>query len=126
MTKIDIVVTWPKNRPLEEYVGTLAWAKRNGEDINYRVSQRPSWEFGALHERPARCYRVHDGAVRGYTEILYVIQRDDDEVHMVGTQYFWPGGIYVVCDPTWYPLEEPVPMRGFQGWRWIDAATLTP
>lgn len=119
---IDIVVTWPKKTPLSVYLRNLREAARVGADINYRVANRPYWSFGALRERPARCYRVHDGAVRGYTEIKFVAWREAGEVANVTEGGTWPPGWYVVCSPVWHRLvlERPIYMRGFQGWHWFD------
>lgn len=123
-----IVVTWPKGRALADYLETLAWAERNGREINYRVARMPNWDdalpshgvtgwaYGVEHPR---CYRVHDGAVRGWTEILYCCHRAYGEVAYASGEDSWPEGLYIVCSPKWNPIE-PVPMPGFRGWRWFE------
>lgn len=119
---IDIVATWPKSKPLETYLEELRKATALDQVINYRVANRPGWEFGALRERPARCYMVHDGQVRGYCEIKYVAEFGIGEVARVASDAFagfWPAGTYIVRDPRWRSVE-PIPLRGFQGWRWFD------
>lgn len=115
--RLDIVVTWPKTQSLDVYVRNLSQALRQGQQINYRVSRLPKWEDGVLGRRPARCYMVHDGAVRGYTTILETMWRGAGEVKRVGEPGFWPQGWYIVRSASWIPIK-PVPMRGFQGWRW--------
>lgn len=119
----DIVVTWPKGTPLGSYLANLELAKRDELVINYRVARLPSWDdaiadhdviswpYGVEHPR---CYMVHDGAVRGWCEILYCCERADGEVDG------WPAGLYLVRSPEWHPLERPVQMAGFRGWRWFD------
>lgn len=116
----DIVVTWPKTKPLENYVRNLRFADKKRLVINYRVARLPHWDdaiedhgsrgwaFGAT--RP-RCYMVHSGFVRGYCEVLYTCYQEEGMVEE------WPAGLYVVRSPEWNPIE-PIPMRGFQGWRW--------
>lgn len=116
---IDIVVTWPKDRTLQSYLNALKSAMAEGQQINYRVARRPDWAFGVLANRAARLYRVHEKFVRGYTEILYVTCRDEEEVHREDTDGFWPAGNYIVCTPYWQPIDT-ISMKGFQGWRWFD------
>lgn len=116
----NIVVTWPKTKPLEVYLGTLRRAFLKGLVINYRVRHLPTWDDATLEhdvlgwpfgvERP-HCYHVHDGAVRGWTEVLYGCHRHDGEVDG------WPAGLYIVRSPEWHPVD-PTPMAGFRGWRW--------
>jgi len=113
--KRDIVATWPKTKPLEDYL-----ADREELWINYRVASIPhwqdeicdhgwnSWPFGV--ERP-KCFMVYDGAVRGWLEVMGACWRENGEVEG------WNEGWYIVRDPTWHPIE-PLPMKGFQGWRW--------
>lgn len=126
----DIVVTWPKKRLLADYLETLVWAERNGRVINFRVARVPRWDdavdshgfqgwpFGV--ELP-RCYRVHDGAVRGFTEVRGTCHRQDGEVEFIGGEGYWPAGTYIVCSPEWHSIA-PIPMCGFRGWRWFEEA----
>jgi hypothetical protein len=113
----DIVATWPKSRPLSSYLDELLRAYRLGLQINYRVARLPHLPFAAWEERPGRCYMVHDGAVRGYNEIDRFTHRSD--VRDPITNLFMPPGFYIVRDPRWHPID-PIPMAGFQGWRWFD------
>lgn len=118
----DIVVTWPKTKPLLDYLAELRQADRAGDLINFRVRHLPTWHDQIGDHRwngwpwgrtRPRCYMVHDGAVRGWCRIAGTCWRDDGEV--AG----WPAGWYIVRDPWWTPIE-PVPMRGFRGWRWYS------
>lgn len=123
----DLIITWPKSRPLQSYLDELAKAEKAGLVINYRVAHVPAFGFGAWAGRPGRCYVVHDGAVRGYNEILYVTHREEGEVTDPLTDQSWPAGNYIVRDPRWYPIN-PVPMAGFRGFRyataeWVAATT---
>lgn len=108
----NIVVTWPKGRPLESYLTELARAQRGGLVINYRVPH-PPWEAAG-----GRCYMVHSGAVRGWNRIRSVELRKRGEVTDPITGAPWPEGFYIVRDPRWHPIE-PIEMRGFQGWRYF-------
>lgn len=115
--KRDIVVTWPKSRPLSSYLDELLKAYAQGLEINYRVSRLPQLDFAAWEERPGRCYMVHDGAVRGYNEINRFTHRSDVRDPISG-ELMRPG-YYIVRDPRWIPIT-PIPMAGFQGWRWFE------
>lgn len=112
---LDIVVTWPKTKPLEGYLAELKRAEREGLVINFRVARLPPFPVGAFDYgavRP-RCYMVHDGAVRGWLLVIDAGYRED------GVVEGWPAGNYVIREPIWTPIR-PVSMRGFQGWRWCD------
>jgi hypothetical protein len=121
--KRDIVITWPKGQPLRDYLRACREAQARGDVINYRVANAPGFDFGAHRERRGRVYVVHDGAIRGYQELLYTTYREADEVLAADGRSFWPAGNYLVRDPQWHAVEPPIPMRGFQGWRWYQADT---
>lgn len=120
----DIVVTWPKSRPLGSYLAELELAKRDGKVINFRVPREPrDW----LVNR--RCFRVHEDRVRGWVKILRVEKRGPNEVARVQSDSFagfWPAGWYVVCDPQWHeiPREKQLVMPGFRGFRYFDRTTV--
>lgn len=117
----DIIVTWPKTRPLASYLAELAKAKSDGCVINYRVPHLPDLDPGSGLGRESRCYMVHDGFVRGWCEILATTYRGPREVRDTVTGGFWSAGSYIVRDPTWHAVHR-IPMRGFQGWRYFDGS----
>ncbi|GAC1533808.1 MAG: hypothetical protein NVS3B1_28240 [Marmoricola sp.] len=102
----DIVVTWPQVKPLADYLAELDRALREDLLINYRVAFLPSAPL-------RRCYMVYAGQVRGWCMIVESKLRGEGEVDG------WPAGKYIVRSPWWHPVE-PVPMRGFQGWRYFN------
>lgn len=111
----DIIVTWPKVKPLDDYVAELQSAAENRLEINFRVPHPPL-------KRPHRCYIVHSNYVRGWNVVIDVVWRGEGEVARVGSDAFagfWPAGYYIVRDPEWHPVK-PIEMRGFQGWRYFD------
>lgn len=107
----DIVITWPKTRAFESYLSGLALAATKGEVINFRVPTLPK-------EFPSRCYVVYDGNVRGYSAVLDLCERGENEVMGQNGEY-WPAGKYIVRSPILEPIEW-IPMKGFQGWRYFD------
>lgn len=109
----DLVVTWPKTKPLETYLAELEKAATDGLQINFRVPSRPA--------PVERCYMVYDGEVRGWNRVLSVEHRGEREVARVESDAFagfWPAGWYVVRDPVWTPVT-PMAMKGFQGYRYL-------
>jgi hypothetical protein len=113
----DVIVTWPQSRPLDSYLAELKRAARDGLVINYRVSRLPA-------TKPRRCYMVHSGMVRGWCDVLSVERRGEGDVRRAENDSgFWPGGYYIVRSPVWHALKNPLPMRGFQSWRWYDGSS---
>lgn len=115
----DIVVTWPKTRRFATYVAELHNAARDGLLINYRVRTPPDRKRLA---GDARCYRVHDGHVRGWTPIKDICFHGDTEVARVKSDPIvghWPAGWYVVCLPEFHDTTL-TQMGGFPGWRYFD------
>lgn len=110
---MDLVITWPKSRPLASYLLELRKAERWGQVINYRVPSKPR-----VKPRPERCYMVHDGAIRGWNAVIDLAWRGEHSVTDPITGAFWASGWYVVRDPQWHEIE-PVPMAGFRGFRYI-------
>lgn len=111
----DVVVTWPKSRTLGSYLAELTRAQELDLVINFRIAKAP-------REKPERCYIVYDGFVRGYNEVIDVVERGPNEVSRISNDAwagFWPAGLYLVRNPQWYPISRR-PMRGFQGWRYYD------
>lgn len=109
----DLCITWPKSRPLESYVEELAKAEERGEVINFRVPTLPK-------EQCERCYVVHDGMIRGYSLVVGGIRAENYTVRDPITEEWWPEGNYIVRHPKWHELEEPIPMKAFMGYRYIE------
>lgn len=109
----DIVVTWPKSRPFASYMTELSRAVAHDEVAYFRVSSRPNVE------RHDRCYHVHDGFVRGYLNVLDLVELAAGESVDSVTGLTFAPGLYVVRSPIWRPLATPVPMKGFRGFRYV-------
>lgn len=125
----DIILTWPRDRPLQSYLDELVKAENDGLVINFRVAHPPrdaivsgnqvSVSFRGVQRLP-KCYMVHDGYVRGYLEVLEVAYKGSGIVHDTqGDPNRYPAGWYIVRHPKWHPID-PVPMRGFQGFRYAS------
>lgn len=116
---VDLIVTWPKARPLQSYLDELSKAEEAGLLINFRISYPPK-DIGFLDwcGRPHRCYVTHNGFVRGYNEIVSIERKADGIVLDPITKEPWPEGNYIVRDPKWFPVNKIVKC-GFQGWRYF-------
>jgi hypothetical protein len=111
----DLILTWPKTRRLPVYLSTLEDARGRGDVINYRVAFPPSTAPRAFE----RVYMVHDGAIRGWSTFREIAYRGTGQVRDRGGG-FWPEGWYIVREPDWHPLDRPLPMVGFRGFRYLE------
>lgn len=113
----DVIVTWPKSKPLSTYLIELANAKENNLVINYRVRNPPE-------PTPERCYLVHDGVIVGWNAVINIKFRKANEVARVESDAFagfWPAGWYIARRPEFHqPKLKTVKMKGFRGWRWFS------
>lgn len=105
----DIAITIPKSTRWEDYEEELA-AARAGEVLNFKVRQFPRTEPGR------RCYVVHDGAVRGW---MHISGLSEKAFTCTTTGKRWEGK-FIERTGEFHPLEEPVPMKGFMGFRYIE------
>jgi hypothetical protein len=97
---MNIVVTIPKNR--------LAQVEAEEKEVENRIANGEKdicyyWTLNKLPvSTPERIYFVWNKAIRAYHEVLYL------EI----------GKIYM--KPEIHNLKTPIPMKGFQGWRYFD------
>lgn len=129
----DIIVTWPKDRPLQSYLDELEKAARDNKVINYRVHKPPGGVIGEnvvsvsfrYSAKPPRCYMVHDGYIRGYNDVLEVTYKGRGDVTDPITGQGMRAGWYIVRNPKWHPINL-IPMSGFQGFRYFDEYRAQP
>lgn len=108
---MDIIVTIPKKMlaQVEEEERQAEAARLRGEEIYY------FWKLGQVPKHlniGNRCYFVWDGAMRAYHKVVGLAK--DMTCQTTGT--FYPG-LSVVLDPVIHEIE-PIPMKGFQGYRY--------
>jgi hypothetical protein len=99
----DVVVTIPESRRAEVEAEEREVARREaaGEEFSYY------WAMGRLPKySPRRVYFVWLGAVRAYHEVVAMEH----------------GRIYMTTKI--HPVEPPIPMRGFMGFRYFEAPRL--
>lgn len=110
----DIIVTWPSSRTLESYLVELNRAEQEEKVILYKVGKMPRHVAAGQ-----RCYMVHRGYVWGYCEIID-LQFENEGVPPIDpiSGERMPRGNYIVRAPHWWQLVKPLPMKGFQGFRY--------
>lgn len=109
----DLCITWPKKRSFDSYLEELSKAWEANEVICFRVPTLPK-------QKCEFCYVVHDGMLRGFTRIRGYGEMGDGEVKDPISGEYLPAGNYIVRIPFWHPLQHEKPMKGFQGYRYID------
>jgi len=112
----DIIVTTPKSE--------REAARREAEDVRshggghyFRVFPRARPDVG----EGDRVFYVEDGYVRGFARVVGTQQRPV-AVRCQTTGRLWGAGFYVIMDAATWTWIRPVPMRGFQGWRYARFA----
>lgn len=107
----DIIITIPKNTKWEEYKKELAKA-RQGQSLNFKVAQFPKTGKGN------KCYICYNGNVIGY----HFISQLSNKAFTCTTTGRNFSGKFVERTGKFYKIE-PIPMKGFQGYRYFDNIT---
>ena len=112
-SKIALCITIPKNISWEDYRRELDDARENNLVLNYKLSNYPK------NVGPGdRCYVVHDGLIRGWSEIIDIVRRPEPFIcHTTGR--LWDAGIYVQRSGDFHYLKKRVEMKGFMGYRYV-------
>lgn len=107
--KMDILVTTPKSKSkLAEQEGKFV--EQNPDGYWFRtIRGKPDVEIGD------RVYYVDQGQIRGYG-IVFEIEHGELECELTGKIY---EGTHLK-QREWIWLKNPIPFRGFQGFRYIE------
>lgn len=111
---MDIIVTTPKSEMANAAQEAAECLAAGGGEYFRRFPrhQRPRVEPGD------RVYYIEDGFLRGFA----VIHRIEDRLSRVQvcdtTNRHWPPGFYVFMRADSWKWIRPIPMRGFQGFRY--------
>lgn len=111
---MDIIVTTPKSEMSNAAQEAEDTKRAGGGHYFRRFShwQKPNVEKGN------RVYYVEDGYVRGFCEVSQTETRAPTSCTTTGRE--WPPGFYVFMDSKTWQWINPVPMRGFQGFRYAN------
>lgn len=109
---MDIIVTTPK-REIANAAAEAAEVIADGGGRYFRhLGRRPE------KTKPGeRIFYVEDGYIRGFAIILLIEYCD---MKCATTGRMWTG-INAGMDATTWQWIRPIPMRGFQGWRYFTA-----
>lgn len=108
----DIIVTTPK-KEMENAALEAEELKRDGGGFYFRT----------LHSRPkdigdgSRIFYVEDGYVRGFCIIDHL---EDGGGTCEVTNRYWDGSVRVIMYADTWKWIRPIPMKGFQGWRYYE------
>jgi len=117
---MDIIVTTPKSE--------MANAAREAADC---IRNGGGWYFRRFNpsmspkvNRGDRVYYVQDGYVRGFAIVhnIKVVVGRPQRCDTTGTS--WPPGFFVFMDSTTWQWITPIPMKGFQGFRYVHPRSL--
>ncbi len=106
----DIVITLPKEIEWADYQKELDAVADGHDVIRYQVSQYPDPSV-----RGGRCYLVWRGFVRGWMKITGLVSASF-VCETSGKK--WGPGKFIERSGKFQKLEELIPMRGFQGFRY--------
>lgn len=110
--KADIIVTTPKNK-----------IRVAEEEARQCIEAGGGFYFRTFRSRPkrlavgSRIFYVEDGFIRGFgvvSEIVYGTMICDT------TGHDWSEGYHAVMPANSWKWIKPIPMKGFQGWRYFD------
>jgi hypothetical protein len=107
ITPRDIIITVPKTTKWEDYEKELK-AAESGDILNFKVPTKPNTTKGC------KCYILYDGNIIGYHIITDVIKQ---KFECTTTGKEWEYGWYVQRTGKLYKIN-PIPMKGFQGYRY--------
>lgn len=116
---MDILVTIPK-REMNNIKKEDAWLKNQkpGEAVQFWSMSRIPKDIHAGD----RVYFVEAGAVRYYHELLSI--SNESSMKCEATDRVWGGpALILTCPPV--TLKNPVPMKGFQGFRYVERGTFS-
>ena len=108
-----ICITIPKSIKWEDYQKELAAVEDESQEMNYRIPTLPKdVQVGD------KCYICHDGYIKGWMKISFIGKRDGFQCTTTGEN--WDDGYYVSRTGKFHYLKEPIPMKGFMGYRKIE------
>lgn len=105
---MDIIITIPKLIKWIDYQKELK-AAEEGEIMNFKVNNFPKTNVGC------KCYLLHDGQIKGH---MIISGMSEKEFKCTTTGKQWKGK-FIERTGKFFPLEDPIPMTGFQGFRYF-------
>ena len=106
-----IVVTLPSNIEWADYEKELERVKDYHEVMNFKV-----YNFPKGIKKGDKCYVAHKGYVRGWMKIIGFSEKKFT-CTTTGKQY---NGKFIERSGPFHYLDEKIPMKGFQGFRYFN------
>lgn len=110
---MDICITIPKTTNWNDYQRELAAVKDGKQVMLFRVPNRPK-----NVNKGDKCYLCYNGNIIGWMTVVDVIHSDGFKCTTSGNN--WPEGWYVARSGEFHKIE-PIPMKGFQGIRYMKS-----
>jgi len=112
---VDILVTTPKSQMVVAALEAQECLSRGGGEYFRKLATLPKGLRAG-----SKVFYVEDGFVRGFAVVDRVV---DGEMVCSTTGTQWGAGIYAVMDASTWQWICPLPMKGFQGWRYFTKAS---
>ena len=109
----SICITIPKRIKWEDYQKELKQVEDETYEMNYRIPTLPK----DVHPGD-RCYICHDGFIKGWMKISNIGVRESFLCST--TEDVWETGYYVSRTGKFHYLKNPIPMKGFMGYRKLE------
>jgi len=111
----DIIVTTPKSQMANAAQEAEECKAANG---GYYFRRLPTYPF-KLKPKGGRVFYVEDGYIRGYAVTCDLFRNEHESWTCETTGITYPPGVFVVMTATSWTWIDPIPMKGFQGWRYL-------
>ena len=106
----NICITIPKSISWEEYEKELKEVENGDMEMHYKVHVLPrDVNVGD------KCYVCHNGYVKGWMKISHIGKLNGFDCTTTGKE--WCAGNYISRTGKFHYLKNPVPMKGFMGFR---------
>jgi hypothetical protein len=105
---MDIIVTIPKSIQWKDYEKELKAVENYKQVMNFKVNNFPKTKPGN------KCYLLYNGAIIGWMKIVGMSEKN---FNCTTTGKNWSGKFIERSGP--FHKIEPIPMKGFQGFRYF-------
>ena len=109
---MDIVITIPKKIEWKDYLKEIEAVRDGSQVMLYKLPFKPKCDLVG-----SKCFVCWRGHIVGWMNIVDVIYSDGFTCTTTNTP--WPEGWYVARSGEWTYLQPGIPMKGFQGIRYV-------
>lgn len=127
---MDVAITIPKTTSWETWLeearsassgcGRTRETAKGGEPfgnaqgkLRYHIGRKPK-----KLRAGERCFVLHDGFLRGFHYVKKISYSCGLKCEVAGKS--WPEGYYLVRSGRFFQLEDPIAMKGFRGFRYVE------